>query len=235
MDKIRVEEFIKNGATVENLNRVLTQMYIADDEAKWLEDRQAEYEALYPPFREMTDDEKAEYGESDSYPLVPLKYGVTFKVWLNETKVVKKAVLDDDGNILEPEILGLIREFTPKTSYKDEIDNYFANSKAWKQRLKEEKKEKLDSLVITSNTVLYDANGKALGNIAGVVAIANWNYNKLIASGTSLDDAYKAIYKDITLNWIGADNKVHIVQVESVCEALQASMQQIANILGVNE
>ena len=235
MDKIRVEEFIGNGATVENLNRVLTQMFIEDDKAKWLKDRQAEYEALYPPFREMTDDEKAEYGESDNYPLIPLHYDVTFEDWLNETKVVKEAVLDDDGNILEPKVIGLIREFTPKSSYKDEIDNYFASSKAWKQRLKEEKNKKLDSLVITSNTVLYDAGGKSLGNMAGGVAIANYNYNKLIAGGTALDDAYKAIYKDITLNWIGADNKVHTVQVESVCEALQASMQQIANILGVDE
>jgi len=218
MDKIRVEEFIGNGATVENLNSVLTQMFIADDKAKWIIDRQAEYEALYPPFRAMTDDEKAEYGESDSYPLIPLHYDVTFEDWLNETKVVKEAVLDDDGNILEPEVTGLIREFTPKPSYKDEIDNYFASSNAWKVRLKKEKQEAIAILTVTTKE----------GNTFDATDQARANMNEAIAAASILG---------LTENdWKLANNIIITVTVDEIKEALAMGIQAKGSIiLGVDE
>ena len=108
-----------------------------------------------------------------------------------------------------------------------------AGSSAYKARLKEVKLKELGTLKVEANTVLYDANGKALGNMSSVVAIANWKYNQAIANGATVADAYTAIFKDTIINWRGADNAVHQVQVESICEALEASMHQIAVVIGV--
>ena len=54
-----------------------------------------------------------------------------------------------------------------------------------------------------------------------------------MANGAVADEAYKAIYKDMTVRWRGADNEVHEVQVESICEALQNSMLEVAKVIGV--
>jgi len=91
----------------------------------------------------------------------------------------------------------------------------------------------LDNLTATANTIVYDANGKALGNMASVVSLSNWAFNKAISSGISNEVAYTTIYKDSTIKWRGADNIIHVVQIESICEALHASMLEVAKALGV--
>ena len=178
-----------------------------------------------------TDDEGNETRTPSDY--------VTFSEYLAETKIVTPAVeeeVDADGNITtpaQPAVTEPVRVFVPKEDYSAEIDTYMAGSSAYKARLKEVKLKELDTLKVEANTILYDADGKSLGNMASVVAIANWKYNQAVAGGTAVDDAYKAVFKDTILNWRDADNVVHQVQVESICEALEASMKQIAVVIGV--
>lgn len=200
--------------------------------------RDAEY--VYPqvPIEYITTD------EDGNETRTPTDY-VTLDEYIKETTVVTPAVeevpatYDSKGVELTPyipavaEVTKLVREFIPKVNYTTEIDAYLANSTEYMHRLKEEKEKKLNKLVVTANTILYNADGKALGNMASVVGIANWSFNQLLANGTSALDAYDAVYKSTTVNWRGADNTTHSVQVESICEALKASMVEIAVVLGV--
>lgn len=124
----------------------------------------------------------------------------------------------DGGGVIEP-------EFT-----QDDLDRQ-AQSEAKLQKEKE-----LNELVIDHNTVLYDAHGEALGNMATVIAIANATYNRAISigiNGTIMDlvDAYNYVYKNQTVTWKGADNKPHTVQLESLVEASQKAMTAKAEIL----
>jgi len=105
-----------------------------------------------------------------------------------------------------------------------------------KTQAKLQKQKELNKLVIDHNTVLYDAHGEALGNMATVIAIANATYNKAISvgiNGTIMDlvDAYNYVYKNQTVTWKGADNKPHTVQLESLVEASQKAMTAKAEIL----
>ena len=97
---------------------------------------------------------------------------------------------------------------------------------------KQMKIEKLDSVIITHNTVAYDADGRSIGNMSAVMGVANFKFNQAVAGGATYADAYQAIYKDSTVFWKGADNKLHKVQIESVCKVLEKSMLEVANIIG---
>jgi len=98
---------------------------------------------------------------------------------------------------------------------------------------KVDKNKALDELVITHNTVAYDANGKAIGNMSAVIGIANFKYNQLLANNISAIDAYQTIYKDTKIFWKGYDNQPHEVMIESVCEALELAMLGVSDILGL--
>lgn len=116
------------------------------------------------------------------------------------------------------------------------IEDLDAKVENQKLEAKLQKEKELSELVINHNTVLYDAHGEALGNMATVIAIANATYNRAISvgiNGTIMDlvDAYNYVYKNQTVTWKGADNKPHTVQLESLVEASQKAMTAKAEIL----
>lgn len=132
------------------------------------------------------------------------------------------------------EIKGALRTL----KYKSVPDSSISKAKA-------DKITALGNVKVTANTVAYDADGNSLGNMSSVVGIASFRFNQYISIGVALDttkpteltilsnlDAYNAVYKS-TVNWKGADNVVHTVQIESVCEALEAGMLARANVYGV--
>ncbi|AXH14377.1 hypothetical protein CP985_05595 [Malaciobacter mytili LMG 24559] len=130
--------------------------------------------------------------------------------------------LDENSNKIEP-----------WKTLKELEDEAYQNEK---QQAKRDKEKELNSLVIDYNTVLYDANGEALGNMSTVISIANATFNKAISIGIdgtvmSLENAYNYVYKEQTVNWKGADNKAHTVQIESLVEASQKAMIKKAEIL----
>ncbi len=98
---------------------------------------------------------------------------------------------------------------------------------------KDAKTKALDELVITHNTVAYDAHGRAIGNMSAVMGVANFKYNQLLAQDVLPSDAYLTIYKETKIWWKGADDKPHEIMIESVCEALELSMLEVATIIGV--
>ena len=99
--------------------------------------------------------------------------------------------------------------------------------------VKEAKITSLSKLIITHNTVAYDANGGAIGNMAAVMGIANFKYNQGVAMGNLPEDVYNLVYKESKIWWKGADDKPHEVMIESVCEALEKSMLEVATLIGL--
>lgn len=99
---------------------------------------------------------------------------------------------------------------------------------------KDAKITRLKNLVVTVNTVFYNADGNSIGNMGAVVSLANFKYNQAVAlTGATPTQAYQVIYKDTKVTWKGADNKPHDVMIESVCEALEKSMTSVATEIGV--
>ena len=119
----------------------------------------------------------------------------------------------------------------------DGTPDLVAEQEAYLTKLEEEVKQdrykKLDELKITHNTVAYDANGKAIGNMSAVMGVANFKYNQAVSQGMNPATAYSLIYKETKIWWKGADNTPHEVMIESVCEALEKSMLEVASILGL--
>jgi len=110
------------------------------------------------------------------------------------------------------------------------------------QDAKKTKAKELNELTIDINTVFYDAHQEAIGNMAAVVAIATAKFQKAISVGIVKEgdteptlmnnaQAYQYVYKDQKVTWKGADNKPHVVQVESLVEASEKAMTAKAVIL----
>jgi len=259
MTKLEKIDLALSKGKVQGAKQLLKEYYQAEDKAAWDKAKHEEYEALYPSMRDMTDDEKAKYDEANfsednpksnefEYPQVEIKYitidedgnevrtpedYLTYTEWLNETKVVKEAVYDDDGILIEPEETEPIRPYVAIEITEDRINSYESLTTYLKEKAKIEKQKTLDTLSVTANTVAYDANGKAISNMGAVVSLANYKFNKALADDTSAKDAYQSIYKDTTIGWKGYDNLVHQVEVESICEALELGMKEVAKVVGV--
>jgi len=259
MTKLEKIDLALSKGKVQGAKQLLKEYYQAENKATWDKSRHEEYEALYPSMRDMIDDEKAEYDKANfsddnpkvdefEYPQIEIKYitidedgnevrtpedYLTYTEWLNETKVVKEAVYDDDGILIEPEETEPVRPYVVAEIAENRINSYEPLAAYFKEKAKVEKQKTLDTLSVTANTVAYDANGKAISNMGAIVSLANYKFNKALADGASVADAYKAIYKDTKIGWKGYDNKVHQVEVESICEALEAGMQEMAKVIGV--
>jgi len=245
----RLEHQLKNGR-VELAKATLQEKYSIETKDAWLAEMQKEYNEIFPEFREPTQEEideqyekvKDQIAKEDFEPeLIKIDYSddpnyKTFDEWLSETKVVKEAVLDEEGNILEPEVTELVRPYVePKGKIEKEVEYYIEHSELYKNFLKQQKIKKLNELKITSNSVAYDANGKAIGNMSAVVSLANAKFNASLANGIAPDVAYRVIYKDKKIGWKNANNDISMVQVESIVEALEKSMYEIAKVVGVAE
>ncbi|WP_419768588.1 hypothetical protein [Arcobacter sp.] len=122
------------------------------------------------------------------------------------------------------------------------VENVGAKREREESQAKIQKTKELNELVIDINTVLYDANQEAIGNMAAVVAIATATFQRAISVGIvkagetvptimTPAEAYKYVYKDQTVTWKGADNKPHTVQLESLVEASEKAMTAKAAIL----
>lgn len=102
------------------------------------------------------------------------------------------------------------------------------------------KSSAISNLVITSETILFDGNGEALGNMSTVISVANATFNRLISEIKEVDgemtvmsnsDAYQFVYKDSKINWKGADNLLHEINIEQLVEASRVAMQTKAEII----
>lgn len=143
--------------------------------------------------------------------------------------------LVDDGTCPECNGEGSLKpEYIPLTveDVTSKVDKYLEQTGYTKAQLVKSKAEALNTLTITHNTIAYDADGRAIGNMGAVVSLANFKFNKLLAQGTVASEAYKMIYKDTNIGWKSAKNTLHNVQIESIAEALEKGMNSIADVIG---
>lgn len=94
------------------------------------------------------------------------------------------------------------------------------------------KLEEQQNLKVTVNGIEYDADIRARNNMSNAVSVANAKFNMAVATGTSLADAYDAVY-EATIPWKGADNATHNVKVKSIVAALELAMARVGSIVGV--
>ena len=94
---------------------------------------------------------------------------------------------------------------------------------------KQRKNTTLDKLVVATDTVPFDANGISVTYMSSVLALANFKMIQMLASGSSVTDAYNNVYKTL-ISWRNADNVVSEVEVETIALALEKSMLEIGNI-----
>jgi hypothetical protein len=99
------------------------------------------------------------------------------------------------------------------------------------QKQKQQKQKELDELQVSLNSVSYDAHMEGLGNMGIVVGGMTYKALKAMAK---LSPDMQAIYDETfkqTVQWKGADNKLHTVQVESLAQTLEEAMNEKAQIL----
>ena len=216
----------------------------------------------YTEQRELTEDEKTvndtdedgmpiERAEDYVYPTVEVILEYPYITVIPEVPAIEavEEVTDEDGNVLTEGVKGvdavLAYEVRRPSDYKT-MEEWLSGAAMpelvepveaegvqllTKKKAKIAKQKTLDNLSVTANTVMYDANGKAMGNMSTVIGIANFKFNQALAQGVAPEDAYDAVYKT-EIGWKCADNEVHRIQVENICEAAEAGIRRIATIVG---
>ena len=242
---------------VEGAKKLLSEMYQQEDKQAWNEAKRAEYETIFPTYRdesyeeyveasrlnEYVDDNqilsKEDYALLKEYVKIPIDYTedenyIPYSKWLNETKVVSKAVyytydeykaglLDGEEAIPEdqwvatiktPEVDEPVRPYTPltKEELETKIGAYLTNSEQYKLLLKKEKRAKLDSIKVEVNGNLFDGNETARLNMLSAVQAANVN----------------GITK---ANWKLADNTIVEVTIDDINTALAKSIEAVGSIV----
>ena len=95
--------------------------------------------------------------------------------------------------------------------------------------VKYRKDNKLNTLVVTANTVPFDADNTSINYMSSVLTIANFKMIQSVANGANMADVYDSIYKTV-IEWRNANNTVSNVELETVAEALETSMIEIGSV-----
>lgn len=177
----QIERVIANGKPLAVIQKLITEELLRLDRAKFEAELIAEYDELFPAYRDMTEDEIVAYDtenfsednpkpEEFIYPQVEIDYSEdgtykTLEEYKNETRVITEAVeatYDEDGMVLTeaiPEVTEFVRPYTPIEVTDDMIQSELA-------KLSYVSKEKQDALKYLEETdwiVTKIAEAQALG------------------------------------------------------------------------
>ena len=131
----QIKRVIAKGKPLSVIKGLITKELLRLDRVKFDEAIKAEYDLLFPKYRDMTDSEKLLHiedlelqddteKETIEYPKVEIDYSqdenyITLEQYKNETRVIQEAVeatYDEDGMILTEaiqEVSELVRQYTP--------------------------------------------------------------------------------------------------------------------------
>lgn len=110
-----------------------------------------------------------------------------------------------------------------------ELDVLKTIEKGTEYWVKYRKDNKLNTLVVTANTVPFDADNTSINYMSSVLTIANFKMIQSVANGADMADVYDSIYKT-SINWKNANNTISNVQLETVGKALEQCMAEVGNI-----
>ena len=95
------------------------------------------------------------------------------------------------------------------------------------------KQEAKSKLTVTVNGVEFNADALSISYMSAAVTSAHKHMLDAMAADSSLTiaDAHDQVYSS-TIQWKGADNIVHNVQVKTLATALEEALGAIGNIVG---
>ena len=121
-----------------------------------------------------------------------------------------------------------------KTSAINTGRNLFKKHAEYKQPTLENAKayraEDVQTATITYNGHRYNADEDSMNRLDRVVDVANWKYNKAVASGLSSADAYKSVYIGTSISWKSADNDWVTLTIEQLCEIQEFALNNLESI-----
>jgi glutathionyl-hydroquinone reductase len=92
------------------------------------------------------------------------------------------------------------------------------------------KKEKLDTLVVDTNNVQFDADNTSVNYMSAVTSLACFKLLQALQQQfPEMIPFYSATFKT-PLSWKNANNTISSVQLETIAEALEQSMNKIGEI-----
>ena len=131
--------------------------------------------------------------------------------------------IDRDGEIVYNYAQDRLQQDAP------ESDVLKAIAKGTEYWVKHRKNTELDTLIVTTNTVPFDADNTSINYMSAVLTIANLKMIQALASGVSTVDAYDSIYKT-AISWRNSNNTVSNVQLKTIGEALEQCMAEVGSI-----
>lgn len=140
----------------------------------------------------------------------------------------------EESLIVDPSCLKDCYEDMPREDGKYHPDEVKLEKleKLEKQKVsKEQKIKELDTLAVSLNSVSYDANMEAIGNMGAVIGGLTFKVLKALAQE---DEKVKKLYDEVfdqSIKWKGADNKIHTVKIESVAQVLEKAINEKAQVL----
>ena len=131
--------------------------------------------------------------------------------------------LDRDGAVVYNYAQDRLQQDAPES---DVLKTIAKGTEYW---VKYRKDNKLNTLVITANTVPFDADNTSINYMSSVLTIANFKMIQAVANGADMADVYDSIYKTV-IEWRNANNTVSSVELETVAEALETSMLEVDSV-----
>lgn len=120
----KIEKLINDGVNLDIIKDGLKTYYENEDFINWKANQQIEYDALFKTKQvlvERLDDENNVITDSE---FIYIDERVSFDDWLQETKIVQDAVIEDDV-VVQEEIRELIRPYV-KSDVTELVDSYLA-------------------------------------------------------------------------------------------------------------
>jgi hypothetical protein len=231
----QIKRVIAKGNPLAGIKTLITKELLRLDRAKFEADMRAEYDELFPKYKEMTDSEKLLYiedlelqddteKETIEYPKVEIDYSedenyITFEQYKNETRVIQEAVeatYDEDGMVLTeaiPEVTELVRQYVPVEVTDEMVQAELDKLPEYKEYLAKKKQDKLNNLYVAVNDKVFDAHLEARLNMATAI------------QASSLTNQTEA-------QWKMYDNSVQTVTVGELQQALILALTEVGKTIG---
>ena len=76
----------------------------------------------------------------------------------------------------------------------------------------------------------FNTDEDSMNRLDRVIAVAGWLFDKAVAQGSSVQDAYDAVYKNRVIPWKTFDNQVVNCSIETLCEVQEEALNKLNEI-----
>ena len=216
----------------------------------WLTSTEEEYQELFSEYKEevvkdeetdeeITEQVKIDYTDDDSY--------LSLDDWRTERKLTTdtETYIDEDGEeqVRKVEVYVDVRPYEFDESILDFQTFLNNDGRAYKKRTRD---ALVNQIAVTINAIEYDGDEKSQDRMNRIAGIANFKfiYNLMLQMKEAVKNypdepmilmfantiiaLYQAVYKDNKIPWVGTDNKVHTVQIETMIESMEKALEEMS-------